>query len=119
MAKTLDLELYRGVIVDNAYWMVGVVELRPYHETGYVEWWVYRGEQERRSGVDPVIINPPPRVTITHDNYVRYFSPDALNREGCNVQEAAYRMCAEQLEPHGLKALFENASDQLTSEVDS
>lgn len=110
MAKQLDLEILRGVVVDGSYWLVGVVELRPYHETGYVEWWVYRDEAARRSGTEPVIV-PPRRVNITYDNYHRYFSPEALSREGSNVTEAAYRMCAEQNEPHGLAALFKEGED--------
>lgn len=111
MAKLLDFELLRGIVVDGAYWMVGVVELRPYHETGYVEWWVYRDETDRRSRTAPIIVQPPPQVRITVDNYHRYFSPEALSREGNNITRAAYRMCEEQLEPHGLKTLFASAKD--------
>lgn len=110
MAKQIDLEIYRGVIVNGAYFMVGVVELRPYHTTGFVELWAYRDEEGRRSGTESVIV-PPRRVIITHDNYVRYFSPEALSAEGSNVVKAAYRMCAEQPEPHGLAELLRTAED--------
>lgn len=110
MAKKLDYEIARGVLVNDTYWMVGVVELRPYHQTGYVEMWAYRDQEARRSLIDPVLV-PPRRINITHDNYVQYFSPDALSREGVNIVEAAYRMCAEQPEPHGLKTLMEGAED--------
>lgn len=112
MAKQVDFQLSPGVTVNDSYWIVGELILRPFDRTGEVVMYGYASEAVRR---DAKLADNAPiqriRYFIYYDDYMEFFSAEALSEQDSNPVRAAYNFVSSRPVPGSHLRPFSGAGD--------